>query len=78
MNIRTHFTPPEDYILPLRRAVEQGLISEATINDRVRDILRVKFWLGLFDNPYRGDGAEAERIVHCAEHQAVALVAARQ
>ena len=78
LNIRTHFTPPEDYILPLRRAVEQGLISEATINDRVRDILRVKFWLGLFDNPYRGDGAEAERIVHCAEHQAVALEAARQ
>ncbi|MBQ8915592.1 MAG: glycoside hydrolase family 3 C-terminal domain-containing protein [Alistipes sp.] len=78
LNIRTHFTPPEDYILPLRRAVEQGLISEATINDRVRDILRVKFWLGLFDNPYRGDGAEAERIVNCAEHQAVALEAARQ
>ena len=78
LNIRTHFTPPEDYILPLRRAVEQGLISEATINDRVRDILRVKFWLGLFDNPYRGDGVEAERIVHCAEHQAVALEAARQ
>ncbi|MBQ3083266.1 MAG: glycoside hydrolase family 3 C-terminal domain-containing protein [Alistipes sp.] len=78
LNIRTHFTPPEDYILPLRRAVEQGLISEATINDRVRDILRVKFWLGLFDTPYRGDGAEAERIVHCAEHQAVALEAARQ
>ncbi len=78
LNIRTHFTPPEDYILPLRCAVEQGLISEATINDRVRDILRVKFWLGLFDHPYRGDGAEAERIVHCAEHQAVALEAARQ
>ena len=38
----------------------------------------VKFWLGLFDNPYRGDGKLADKIVHCKEHQAIALEAARQ
>lgn len=78
LNIRTNFTPPADFILPLRRAVAQGLVSERTIDDRVRDILRVKFRLGLFDNPYAGDGVEAERVVHCDAHQALALEVARQ
>ncbi|MBO5350661.1 MAG: glycoside hydrolase family 3 C-terminal domain-containing protein [Alistipes sp.] len=78
LNIRTNFTPPADFILPLRRAVQEGLISERTIDDRVRDILRVKFELGLFDNPYLGDPEEADRLVHCEAHQALSLEAARQ
>lgn len=78
LNIRTNFTPPADFILPLRRAIAQGLVSERTIDDRVRDILRVKFRLGLFDNPYAGDGVEAERVVHSDAHQALALEVARQ
>ena len=78
LNVRTNFTPPADFILPLRRAVAEGLVSEATIDNRVRDILRVKFWLGLFDNPYVGDGAMAEEVVHCEAHQTLALEAARQ
>lgn len=78
LNIRTNFTSPADFILPLRRAVAEGLVSERTIDERVRDILRVKFWLGLFDNPYVGSGEVAERVVHSEEHQAVALEAARQ
>lgn len=78
LNIRTHFTPPADFILPLRKAVADGKISQETINKRVAEILRVKFWLRLFDNPYRGDGKQAERIVHSKEHQAVSLDAARQ
>lgn len=78
LNIRTNFTPPADFILPLRRAVQEGLVSERTIDDRVRDILRVKFELGLFDNPYVGDPEEADRLVHCEAHQALSLEAARQ
>lgn len=78
LNIRTHFTVPEDFILPLRKAVQEGKVSQRTLDDRVADILRVKFWLGLFDNPYRGDGALAEKVVHCREHQELSLEAARQ
>lgn len=78
LNIRTHFTPPSDFILPLRDAIAHGKISSETIDKRVAEILRVKFWLGLFDHPYRGDGKQAEQIVHCKEHQEVALEAARQ
>ena len=78
LNIRTHFTPPADFILPLRNAVAAGKISQETLDKRVAEILRVKFWLGLFDNPYRGNGKQAEQIVHSKEHQAVSLEAARQ
>lgn len=78
LNIRTHFTNPEDYTIPLRRAIAQGKISEEVVNQRVAEILRVKFWLGLFDNPYRGDGKQAMQIVHSEEHQKVALEATRQ
>ena len=78
LNIRTHFTPPADFILPLRKAVDNGKISQETLDKRVAEILRIKFRLGLFDNPYRGNGKQAEQIVHSKEHQAVSLEAARQ
>lgn len=78
LNIRTHFTPPADFILPLRKAVDDGKISQETLDKRIAEILRIKFWLGLFDNPYRGNGKQAEQIVHSKEHQAVSLEAARQ
>lgn len=78
LNIRTHFTPPADFILPLRKTVDNGKISQETLDKRVAEILRIKFRLGLFDNPYRGNGKQAEQIVHSKEHQAVSLEAARQ
>lgn len=78
LNIRTHFTPPADFILPLRKAVDNGKISQETLDKRVAEILRIKFRLGLFDNPYRGNGKQAEQIVHSKEHQTVSLEAARQ
>ncbi|NDV81768.1 glycoside hydrolase family 3 N-terminal domain-containing protein [Bacteroides sp. 51] len=78
LNIRTNFTPPENFVLPLRKAIEEGKVSMETVNDRVRDILRVKFILGLFDNPYKGDQKLADKVVHSAEHKAVSLDAARQ
>ena len=78
LNIRTNFTQPETYIEPLRKAVQDGKISEETLNRRVAEILRVKFWLGLFDNPYRGNAAEAGKTVRNAEAQKVSLEAARQ
>lgn len=76
LNVRTNFTPPEDFIIPLREAVKRGLVSEETINSRVADVLKVKFELGLFDNPYTGNKAEVERMVHSPEHKAVSKRAA--
>lgn len=78
LNIRTTFKEPETFVMPLRNAIRDGKISMDVIDRRVAEILRVKFWLGLFDNPYRGDGETAEKTVHSPEHQAVALEAARK
>lgn len=78
LNVRTTFRDPETFVMPLRNAIRNGKVSMAVIDQRVAEILRVKFWLGLFDNPYRGDGPAAEAVVHSQEHQAVALEAARK
>lgn len=63
LNVRTHFTKPEDYILPLRRLVREGKLSMQSIDRMVADVLRVKFELGIFDNPYAADPKEADRCV---------------
>lgn len=78
LNVRTNFTPPEDFILPLRAAITKGKVSQSVLNQRVAEVLKVKFMLGLFDNPYRGDGLLADKIVGSAPHQEVALDACRQ
>jgi beta-glucosidase len=78
LNVKTNFTQPEDFILPLRELVREGKVSTAMLDDRVRDVLRVKFLVGIFDHPYVADPQASERIVNSAEHQAVALRAARE
>lgn len=76
LNVRTNFTLPENFIRPLRQAISEGKISEQTIDRRVADVLRVKFMMGLFDNPYKGDVRKPEKVVHSKEHQAVSMRAA--
>ena len=49
-----------------------------TIDNRVRDILRVKFLTGLFDTPYQTDLALADKEVNSEAHQQVALQASRE
>ena len=78
LNVRTTFTPPEVFIVPLRELIQEGKISTETIDSRVRDVLRVKFWLGLFDHPYIQNPQQADKIVHNVNHQAISLRAARE
>ncbi len=78
LNVKTNFTQPDDFILPLRELVKEGKVTMQTLDDRVRDVLRVKFTIGLFDHPYVKDAEATERLVNSAEHQAVALRAARE
>lgn len=78
LNIRTNFTPPEDYATPLRELVRDGQLSMSAIDSRVRDILRVKYWLGLFDHPYRDDPAATDRIVRAPAHLTTAARAAHE
>ena len=55
--------------------VKNGTVAMATLDRAVSRILRAKFLLGLFDNPYV-DPAEAERVNEAPEHQALAVKAA--
>jgi beta-glucosidase len=41
------------YVDHLKTLIEAGTVNIAIINDAVRRVLRVKFELGLFDNPYK-------------------------
>ncbi len=78
MNVKTHFRAPETFILPLRELVNEGKVTMETLDSRVRDVLRVKFLIGLFDHPYVKDANESERIVNSPQNQEVALRAARE
>lgn len=51
------------YISSLEELVREGRVGEQAIDDAVRRILRCKFELGLFDDPYRYCDAERERSV---------------
>ena len=78
LNVKTNFTRPEDFILPLRELVKEGKVPVKILDDRVRDVLRVKFTTGLFDHPYIEDASKTKLIVNSAENQQVALRAARE
>lgn len=78
LNVRTTFNDPSNFILPLRQAIQDGKVSLETVDERVADILRVKFFLGLFDNPFTGDEKGVNQLVHNPEHQALSLRAAHE
>ena len=61
---------------PYWNAVSRGLVSEAVIDAAVDRVLRAKFDLGLFEQPYV-DAGEAARWNGHAEHRALARESAR-
>jgi len=69
--------PDPDCYPHLVELVREGTVPESVIDSRVRPMLRAKFQLGLFDDPYI-DPAEAERIVRDPAHHELALEAARK
>src|SRR5580700_7987321 len=57
--------------------VHEGTVAEALIDRSVIRVLRAKFLLGLFDEPYV-DPSYAEKITNFSEHQKLALKAAHE
>jgi beta-glucosidase len=57
--------------------VKLGTVSEAELDRAVARVLRTKFRLGLFDNPYV-DPDYAEKTTNSAEHRALALKTAQE
>lgn len=71
LNVRCTFRSPDSFVLPLRELVKEGRIRETVIDNRVRDILRVKFMLGLFDRPYQEHPELADECVNSNQHPKV-------
>lgn len=65
------------YMVPLIENVREGKVPMDLIDRAVRRILRQKFRLGLFENPYV-DTDYAVKITHTKESEEVALEAARE
>ena len=61
------------FIQYVEELVDEGLVSEKEIDRAVRNILKLKFELGLFENPYVDEAASAE-VDYAPEH----LEAAKQ
>lgn len=61
----------------LKKALEEGKITEEDLDRAVSNVLRLKFRLGLFENPYVSPVLAKER-VRSAEHRELAREVARQ
>ena len=65
------------YMKHLIENVEEGKVSMEAIDTAVRRILKLKFLLGLFENPYT-DPDWAVKVFHSKQHQDLALQVARE
>ncbi|GHU68299.1 beta-glucosidase [Bacteroidia bacterium] len=69
--------PHNDFQRMIVESVQNGKLPEEDLDRAVKDVLRTKFQLGLFDHPYT-DETLAEKVFHTQENQNLALDAARQ
>lgn len=49
------------YVAHLEKLVKSGKVSESNLNDAVRRVLKLKFELGLFDDPYKYCDSKREK-----------------
>jgi len=75
MDVELPFT--NIYGEPLLQAIKKGLIAEETVDAAVRNVLRAKFLIGLFEDPFV-DPEEAHKTCNCEKHAKVALEAERK
>ncbi|QGZ43092.1 beta-glucosidase [Pseudoduganella flava] len=69
----------EVYIAHLAQAVKAGKVPQKNVDDAVRRILRKKFEMGLFDDPYRFSDPKREQVVLAdPQHRAAARDVARK
>jgi beta-glucosidase len=66
----------KEFITDLKNLVAEGRVSQARIDDAVRRILRIKFEMGLFKNPYTDPALTAE--IGSAAHREIARQCVRE
>lgn len=69
--------PNDQYEATIVDLVENGSLPQSVLDSRVADVLRMKTYLGLFDNPYTDPSLEP-LVVNSPLHQQVALQSARE
>ncbi|MBL7814325.1 MAG: beta-glucosidase BglX [Saprospiraceae bacterium] len=63
----------------LKKSLAEGKVSQLTVDNAVRRVLKLKFQLGLFDNPYKFSDTEREkRVVFSKENREAARDMARK
>lgn len=77
MNMQFYDFRHEDFLASMKQAVNNKMLPVEVVNRACREVLRVKFLLGLFDKPYT-DNSLAGRVFHSQAHQALALQAAQE
>jgi beta-glucosidase len=77
LNMQFYDFSHESFKKAIHQALDKKSLTEEDLNNAVRDILRVKFMLGLFENPYT-DPALVAKVFHTEESQTVALEAAQK
>ncbi len=69
--------PPGNSYPTLEQQINEGKISETLLDEAVERILRLKFELGLFDNPYI-DPSKVNDLINNENHKQLALEAAQK
>jgi len=77
MNMQFYDFDHKGFKKAILHALENKMLSEEELNKAVSDVLKVKFLLGLFDNPYT-DTTLISKVFHTAESQNLALQAAQE
>ena len=77
VDLQLYDYPHKEWQEGLAALVASGRLSADVIRQACRRVLRVKFLLGLFENPYTDETRQA-RFVHTPEHLALAREIARQ
>src|ERR1035438_1068405 len=65
-----------EFITDLKDLVAEGRVSQARVDDAVSRILRIKFQMGLFENPYTDPALTAQ--IGSAEHRQIARECVQQ
>ena len=75
--VDVNITFEDAYMLPLVENIKDNKVAMSDLDRAVKRILRLKFEMGLFENPYV-DPESAEKVSHNSEHRSLALEAARE
>ncbi len=77
VDLQLYDYPHEEWQTGILQLVRSGQMKESVLDEACRRVLRVKFLLGLFENPYT-DESLGKKAIKCPEHLELAKEIARE